>query len=464
MSATIKKIPFVNLSADIGKDEYGKIVIESVNTNETDILNVIEGAKYSKSNHGLTFNTNKWTPQMKDKIYFMKGCTVPRVKLKDLAVKYKIRTTTDLSAATVVVGSDRAGDKLFNSTWMHLIHPKVFMATMDALQEVAEDFDENYVNQVNDILEGFDMDTLDYIGVDWHTKNLCNPHNNSNGPLHKKILEKLGLTIDQYRASEYAKISKHSDYMWTISDNNLEIWEEVKTKDVIEQNALLEVVNGDEAVLIDLETYQNLRNMFNSSDSDNHVMAMEIMANSNYLESLLYLEMLFFHHQTQIDYSRTKNHVNFKSLKNYLGRGSYNNGHIDGVIENLISFGKLDEHALAFIMEDRKEYFANNGYSKYIQPTSYGINPEYQPQLNYQWVHKTPTFIDKTTVPVVEEEEVVKDTVEEVTVSEPVTAEIAPPEDPEIEEAEVETEEEATEEVLIAEKEEVKNEEEFDWF
>jgi len=462
--STIKKIPFVNLTADIGKDEYGKIVIDSVYVNETDVLNIIEGAKYSKSNHGLTFNTNKWTPQMKDKIYFMKGCTVPRIKLKDLAVKYKIRTTTDLSAATVVVGSDRAGDKLFSSTWMHLIHPKVFVATLDALQEICPDFDGYYRSKADDILEAFDMDTLEYVGVDWHTKNLCNPHNNSNGPLPAKILEKLGLTMDQYRASEYAKVGKHSEYLWTISDDNLEIWEEVKTKDVIEQNALLEVVNGDDAVLIDLETYQNLRNMFKSSDNDNHVMAMEIMANSNYLESLLYLEMLFFHHQGQIDYSRTKNHVNFKSLKNYLGRGNNSNGHIDSVVENLISFGKLDQHALEFIMEDQKEYFAQNGYSRYIQPTSYGINPEYAPQLNYQWVHKTPNFIDKTTVPVVEEEEVVEDTVEEVTVSEPVTAETGSLADPEIEEAEVETEEEATEEVLIAEKIEVKNEEEFDWF
>ena len=36
--------------------------------------------------------------------------------------------------------------------------------------------------------------------------------------------------------------------------------------------------------------------------------------------------------------------------------------------------------------------------------------------------------------------------------------------DPETEDAEVKTEEEATEEVLIAEKTEIKNEEEFDWF
>ena len=464
MSTTIKKIPFVNLRADIGKDEYGKIIIESVDTAETDVLNIIEGAKYNKTNHGLNFNTNKWTPQMKDKIYFMKGCTVPRIKLKDLAVKYKIRTTTDLSAATVVVGSDRAGDKLFSSTWMHLIHPKVYMATIEALQDVCDDFDGYYVSQATDILQGFDMDTLEYICLDWHTKNLCNPFNNSNGELPKKILEKLGLTEQQYEASEYAKISKNSEYLWTISDKNLETWEEVKTKNVIEQNALLEVVNGDDAVLIDLETYQNLRNMFNSSDSDNHVMAMEIMANSNYLESLLYLEMLFFHHNHQIESSRTKNHVNFKSLKNYLGRGTSSSRHIDGVIENLMSFGKCDEYALEFIMEDQKAYFAQNGYSRYIQPSAYGINPEYAPQLNYQWVHKTEAFIDKTTVPAVEEEEIVEDTVDEVTVSEPLDEVSSPLADPEIEEVEVETEEEATEEVLIAEKEEVKNEEEFDWF
>ena len=461
--STIKKIPFVSLFAHIGKDEYGKIVIEDVRTEETDVLNIIEDAKYNKNNHGLTFNTNKWTPKMKDKIFFMKGCTVPRIKLKDLSVKYKIRTTTDLSAATVVVGSDRAGDKLFSSTWMHLVHPKVFRATIDALKEVSEDFDDYYSNQVDDILTGFDEDTLEYVCVDWHTKNLCNPGNVSNGVLPSKILEKLGLTKEQYKVSEYAKMSKHSEYLWTISDDNLEIWEEVKTKDVIEQNALLEVVNGDDAVLIDLDTYQNLRNMFKSSDSDNHVMAMEIMANANYLESLLYLEMLFFHHGHEIDSSRTKNHVNFKSLKNYLGRGNSSSRHIDGVIENLMSFGKLDEAALAFIMEDQKEYFNKNGYSNYIQPTAYGMNPEFQPQLNYQWVHKTEGFVDKTTVPAVEEEEVVEDTVDEVTVSEPLDEVSSPLADPKTEEAEVKTEEEPTvREVVIAKK--VDLNEEFNWF
>ena len=459
---SITKLPFIALNVDIEKDEYNKLTVGDVTVSYTEILNVVSKKSYNEKVHGLNFNTAKWTPQMKDKIYFMKGCTVPRIKLKDLSVKYKIRTTTDLETATVVVGSDRAGEKLFKNTWTHTVPAKTFFATIEALKELSPDFDNYYANQIDDILEGFDRDELTNIAVDWPTARWCQPTNSNNGPLGPMILKKLGLTKDQFNASSIRTNS--NDNLWTISDDNLEIYDQVKTKNIIEQNALLEVVNGDDSVLIDLDTYQNLRNMFNSSDTDNHVMAMEIMANANYLDSLLHLEMLFFHHSSQIDNSKTKNHVNFKSLKNYLGRGSYSNTHIDGVFTSLLSFGKLDQAALTFIMEDQKVYFDNNGYSNYIKPSAYGINPEYQPQLNYNWIHKTESFVDKTTVPQVEEEEVVEDTVEEVTVSESVTAETGSLADPETEEAEVETEEEVTEEVLIAEKTEEKNEEELDWF
>ena len=463
MSITsITKLPFIALNVDIEKDDYNKLTVGDVTVSDTEILNVVSKKSYNEKVHGLNFNTAEWTPQMKDKIYFMKGCTVPRIKLKDLSVKYKIRTTTDLDTATVVVGSDRAGEKLFKNTWTHTVPAKIFFATIEALKELSPDFDNYYANQIDDILEGFDRDELTYIAVDWPTARWCQPTNSNNGPLGDAILKKLGLTKDQFNASSIR--SNSNDNLWTISDDNLEIYDQVKTKNIIEQNALLEVVNGDDSVLIDLDTYQNLRNMFNSSDTDNHIMAMEIMANANYLESLLHLEMLFFHHSVQIDNSRTRNHVNFKSLKNYLGRGSYSNGHIDGVFANLLSFGKLDQAALDFIMEDQKVYFDNNGYSNYIKPSAFGINPEYQPQLNYNWIHKLDNFVSETTVPEVKEEGVVEDTVEEVTVSEPVTAETGSLADPENEEAEVETKEEATEEVLIAEQKEEKNEEEFDWF
>ena len=153
---SIIKLPFIALNADIRRDEYNKIEIGDVTTSSTEILNVISRKVYDQKIHGLNFNTSKWTPQMKDKIYFMKVCTVPRIKLKDLSVKYKIRTTTDINTATVVVGSDRAGEKLFKSTWMHNVAAKVFFATVEALKELSSDFDEYYVERIDDILAGFD--------------------------------------------------------------------------------------------------------------------------------------------------------------------------------------------------------------------------------------------------------------------------------------------------------------------
>ncbi len=59
--------------------------------------------------------------------------------------------------------------------------------------------------------------------------------------------------------------------------------------------------------------------MFKSSDKDNHIMAMEIMANSNYVESALYLLLLLEEYGHRIADCNTKNHVNFKSMVSYFG-------------------------------------------------------------------------------------------------------------------------------------------------
>jgi hypothetical protein len=57
--------------------------------------------------------------------------------------------------------------------------------------------------------------------------------------------------------------------------------------------------------------------MFESSDQDNHIMAMEIMANSNYIDSALYLLLLLENYSYKIGDCHTRNHVNFKSMLTY---------------------------------------------------------------------------------------------------------------------------------------------------
>jgi len=178
---------------------------------------------------------------------------------------------------------------------------------------------------------------------------------------------------------------------------------------------------------------------------------------------MLYLLMLFFHCDNQINASRSKNHVNFKSLRNYLDITGYGLHHIDEVIKRLIENNCLNTEALDFIMDDQKEYFKSNGYSRYIIPQAYILNPDASEVTGIKYKNDIVEFKDQHIETSTTEEEIIEDTEEEVTVSEPDTAESTCEQDPETEEAEVETEEEVTE-TLIAEQKEEKNEEEFDWF
>ena len=466
--STINKVPYIAITADTYHDEYNNFKIGSWDIQEASQWNILgRNSGISKTKHGLNFNTNKWTPQMKDKIYFMKGCTVPRVKLKDLSVKYKIRTTTDIDSATVVVGSDRAGSKLFKETWVYKVYSEVFEACIKALDEVSENkLDSYYTNWITNLKESFNDEWPEYIYCDWATQRICNPLNDSYTPELNKALLKILNVDDEEFLKKYPKsvYNRGSEWVQTISEDNLELYEKVKNHNVIEQSALLEVVNGSDATTVDLDTYQNLRNMFNSSDQDNHVMAMEIMANCNYKDSMLYLLMLFFHHDYQINATRTKNHVNFKSLKNYLNISGGFHQHVDSVISRLIDHNCLTQKNLDFIVNDQRDFFERNGSSGYIVPQAYVLKREVAEANGMNYKKEIFEYIDDLpTEDEVTEEKVVEDTVKEVTPSEAVTALKGAPHDPETEEAEVETEEEVTE-TLIAEQKEEKNEEEFDWF
>lgn len=462
-----EKVPFVSLNVDLVRDEYNKLSLQEWSIDTTDTLYIVSSSNnYGRLiKHGLNMNSTKWTPQMKDKIYFMKGCTVPRVKLKDLSVKYKIRTTTDIDKATVVIGSDAAGSKLFKQDWMRKVSAPIFEATIKALQEVAdEEIDNYYLHKLSHLKMSFENDEWpEYIYCDWQTLNICNPFNqNHTVELQQAQIKHLGCANEDEFEKKYGRMNNHrSEYVQTISEDNLELWEQYKTKHIIEQGALLEVVNGDEATTIDLDTYQNLRNMFKSSDSDNHVLAMEIMANCNYKDSILFLTMLFFHHSYQIGNCRSRNHVNFKSLKNYLGEVW---SHVDGIFNTLAEHNALTVENIEFVVEDQKNYFENNGHSDYLVPQRYVLKREHALNHGINYVKEIFEYEDDLpTEDEVTEEVPVEDTVDEVAVSEPDTAELTCSEDPETEEAEVETEEEVTE-TLIAEQKEEKNEEEFDWF
>tara|TARA_R110002020_G_scaffold431389_4_gene641402 strand:+ start:3338 stop:4714 length:1377 start_codon:yes stop_codon:yes gene_type:complete len=456
----IKKVPYITLDIEVERDEFAKWQFMHIEADDIHHKNIVESAV--RGEKMLNVADAKYIPQKNDKIFFMKGCTVPRVKLKDLAVQYKIRTTTDIDNATVVVGSSQAGDKLFTSGWLYSIDTKLFFDALEQLSTMGHDIDSYYLNQIKDLkLICEDQEFPDVIYTDWNTQRhvMANQHST---PVDYRTWFDNYIKSSAYKKRNY---TRSNDYYTLISDNNLEVFESVKSKTIINQNALLEVVNGDDSVTIDHKTYENLRNMFKSSDTENHVLAMEIMANSNYKDSILYLELLYFHHHHQIDSTRSRNHVNFKSLKSYLGKGTYYHSHIDTVIRSLNEAGVLDNRALDIIIDEQRKWFDSGGHSEFIKPKAFILEEEISQNLKLNWISEVRNYdyTEESTVDEITEEKVVEDTVDEVLNSEPVTGKLTSQENPENEKEEVETEEEVTETLITTQKEE-KNEEEFDWF
>ena len=292
-------------------------------------------------------------------------------------------------------------------------------------------------------------------------------------------------TNNQYLRTPNCNQSDSSNLVF-LDYNNIDVFNAIKSKKLIDQNAILTLINGDDSTTIDLDTYQNLRNMFKSSDNDNHLMAMEIMANSNYNKSRLFLEMLFFHHQSEIESCKSKNHVNFKSLKNYLNKDNWWNRHVDTIIANLGEDGQLTKEALNFILEDQKDYFKNNGHSNYIKVQNLTLSQNFAEQNNLNWSYSLQEDYVKKDLEVVSpgkvevdekviastedlilKKEVVEDTVDEVEISEAYTEEAGTLLDDKQEEI-IEAEELLTETILEEKSLELEkttdDEQDFDWF
>lgn len=408
-----KKIPFLSLSWNAQRDEYNNVEFTDLNFESTGryLINVVQKDEdgFDTPRNLVDLKAKTYVPQMKDKIYFMKGCTVPRVKLKDLSVKYKIRTTTDIETATVVVGSSAANEKLVKAEWYYKIPYIVYKSCIEYMKDHWKEhggyYCEKEVEAFNTVLEAYAEENGEnfYILSDWSASRLYSKGNSHNPAEFTKLKEE-GWK-EYYKANPDNHSMRHSQHCFVISDSNLDFLENMGNKTIIDQNGLLEVVNGEDSTTIDKDTYENLRNMFLSSDTENHVLAMEIMANCNYKESILWLELLYFHHNYAIQGCRSKNHVNFKSLKSYMNKDNYYNQHVDTLIKSLMDHDALSKEALEIIMTENAHHFNNGGYSEFIRPRTYTLSAETAANTGFYWTNDTEHAYERSDVERIPEEE-----------------------------------------------------------
>jgi hypothetical protein len=389
-----------------------------------------------------TFNINQngYTPMKGDKLYFLPGVNIPRIKLKDLATKFGIRTVRDVSEANVIFGSSKTKDKMTGYTWKYKIPTTIVQLFFETYKN---DLDTYQYSKLENALEFY---TEEYILTDWSTAR--NFTDNDLPQWNSYSQQPQFLSFDESRNTS-------SEHVHEVNKDYINLYDLIKGKEIIDESCLLDQLNGDDAVIIDADMFTQLSTMFNSSDDDNHILAMEIMANSKYKESLLYIEMIFKNHAYTIGQSNTKNHVNFKSLLSYLNKNNrYIDTSLDDIMDSLISKKVLTKDKVDILLENYGEEIKNRGDSTYFKVQTITVNEDTLSLLNENYSYKVIEDYEPSIVNNLEEEEldeVIEDELINEIVNEPIEIEIIIEEEKELE-------------VLTESKTETNESTDIDWF
>jgi hypothetical protein len=296
-------------------------------------------------------NAKGYVPTKGDTIYLLPGVNIPRMKLKDLALNLGIRVVRDPAKATVVFSGKSSVGKLTTSTWYY------FADTNTILENVKKLCNDNYY-----------IDKLETAIASTGAERVCSNWSDMRNTLCNG-------NLDIY----------DSQYFYGIEPEYLETYTAIQGKPIYCESELITNINGDDSTVIDYEVYQQLKSMFQSSDDDNHVLAMEIMANSHYENSILYLLMLISEFHYTISNTHTKNHVNFKSMlayfnwvpRNISGLRAYN------IIKIIDEKGLLTLDMIKILYKEYTDSIHSNiAYDDVFEIKEVTINQDYLDKLN----------------------------------------------------------------------------------
>lgn len=315
-----------------------------------------------------------------DTIYFAPKVSVPRVKVKNLTMDYAAKITRDISKADIVVIPENFENILFENQYKYSLDEKKLIAFLNVDKRI----DTHSLTKLNDVLDNYS--NIEFIS-DW-----------------SEYRQLSNLTSGTSYEFEYN--NRSNVYLYLPNDDFKHIYEDLKTKTLYKESLILKTINGDDALTIDNKIFEQLGSMLKSSDDENHVIAMEMMANCNYVDSLFYLELLFKEFSYVMKESYAKNHVNFKSLCKFLGKENsrYMSTNFDDIIDSLIKHDKLSEEYLNILVN---KYIDDIFYirSEYFNVHSITLKEDLLESLNSNYkVQLTDDFI-----PVEKQEEIIEE-------------------------------------------------------
>lgn len=333
------------------------------------------------------FEKKHYTPTYKDRLFLAKHCNIPRVKVKNLTEKYKIKVTTKLENANAIFVSDDFIMKSSTSRFYYNIKGSIFKKML------------KYLVKENKI------DNQDYTSILHHDQRFNKDseeepydviiNNATQQQLNALLNNAIHLEHDESYSYDYFFNNDSKHYVDSLINSTVPIY--------LEKEIMVHL-NPSDAVIIEEDTFETLDEMFSSSDDDNIVLAMEIIANAEFKKSLAYILILFFKHRHQMDRSPTKKHINFKALCKLLPKCLYNNFDANDVAFYLKDYKLFNVENLNIVLKYLGINVLNTNFANehnVFQIKVITLNSESLEELNsnYKWIVK------KDYIPVEKEKE-----------------------------------------------------------
>jgi hypothetical protein len=338
---------------------------------EYQTINVIDGEP--------DFNLIKtYTPTAGDKIYIFPDSDVPRFKIKGFCDRYNVTMSKYKESANILIAdpSTLTDDLWHRERWDYFVSKDYFTNFIKGATRVG---DLRYMQLLQDIANNPETEViidsspkyhLECTGLNGYKISLVQPDEDDD-----KIVPNCRL---------------HDAYCWIETDEQKQKIAYIESSVIYHRDALLTILNED--VVIDAEMYEGLKNMFESSDQADHKIAMEGMANSDYLRSALYLLFLFNDYRMKIYNSSTKQHVNFKSLCKFFDHRAGDRLTLDEITQKLRDKNVLDLNNLNILLELATEEIKDSGDMDSFKVTKVEPSPEILAIAKYTTAKNNPVI------------------------------------------------------------------------
>ena len=262
---------------------------------------IVTGFLRSEVKQAMTVSEG-WVPQPTDKLFFFPGCVVPRFKVRE---KYTV-TIKPENATVAFINKDgvTGSDSTFKhySDLMPILRP-------EANRIIEAYMDSNRKMMLKSILDNPAIEQI-FLSKEWwcqfmYTDSFLRENNQVNTNLLiesvKKYFHERHCTESQYQLLAYVPDA-------SVNSMNCPIY--------LQEEILKQLNTGN--LIINEKKYRELRAFGETGDKDNIVLMMELMANSDYEKSVAYLIFLLREFGQKICQYSEVDHVNFKSLLNFL--------------------------------------------------------------------------------------------------------------------------------------------------